>query len=167
MIYSKILTTFQFVLLLIGLTFNLGCASLTARPDPPRITLINLQPLEIGILEQRVRLQLRIQNPNDFVFEINGMDYALAINDDELAYGVSNESVRVPAFGDAVINVDAVSSIFDVIRQLQKLGYEQQGRFQYKISGGVSLANRFGKIPFEYQGEINFSPTKVLDTPSR
>jgi LEA14-like dessication related protein len=135
-----------------------GCAGLGAYRESPRISLVSIQPKDMGILEQRYGLQLRILNPNDTVLPVAGMQYSLQINGREFAYGVSRQPVSIPAYGEAVLDVDVVSNLLSVMQQLQEANTGKQDSLKYRLSGSLSLENRFGKLPFDYHGELNYLP---------
>jgi LEA14-like dessication related protein len=135
-----------------------GCAGLGAYRDPPRVSLVSIQPKEMGVLEQRYGLQLRILNPNDTALPVKGMQYSLEINDREFAYGVSRQPVTIPAYGEALLDVDVVSNLLSVLQQLQEANTGKQESLKYRLSGSLSLENRFGKLPFDYHGELNYLP---------
>lgn len=131
-----------------------GCAALAGKTEPPQVSLAGLQIVEMGLFEQRFNLKLRIQNPNDFSLPIRGMTYDLELNEQQFARGVSNQSVTVPALGEGLVDVQVVSNLFNVLEQLRSLS---GGQFSYRLSGGVSLAHRAARIPFEYQGQISLT----------
>jgi len=135
-----------------------GCAGLGAYREPPRVSLVSIQPMEVGVLEQRYGLQLRILNPNDIALPVTGMQYSLQINDREFAYGVSRQPVSIPAYGEAVLDVDVVSNLLKVLQQLQEASTGKQESLKYRISGSLSLENHLGKLPFDYHGELNYLP---------
>ncbi len=136
-----------------------ACASMGPYPESPRVSLARLNPGEMTLLEQRFNLQLRIQNPNDREIPIKGMSYSLELNDREFAYGVSNRKVTVPAFGEALVDVDVVSNTLNIIRQASKLGNVQGDSLRYRLSGKLSLSNHPVSLPFEYAGEIKLTPS--------
>jgi LEA14-like dessication related protein len=135
-----------------------GCAGLGAYREAPRVSLVSIQPKEMGVLEQRYGLQLRILNPNDTALPVAGMQYSLQINDREFAYGVSRQPVSIPAYGEALLDVDVVSNLLSVLQQLQEANTGKQGSLKYRLSGSLSLENRLGKLPFDYHGELNYLP---------
>jgi LEA14-like dessication related protein len=135
-----------------------GCAGLGAYREAPRVSLVSIQPKELGVLEQRYGLQLRILNPNDTALPVKGMQYSLEINDREFAYGVSRQPVTIPAYGEALLDVDVVSNLLSALQQLQEANTGKQERLKYRLSGSLSLENRFGKLPFDYNGELNYLP---------
>ena len=131
-----------------------ACAGLLNRPEPPNIYLTDVQMLDMSLFEQRYRLRLRVQNPNDFPLPISGMNYTVEINGRDFAEGVSPRSVTIPAFGEEVIEVDAVSNLARVVDQVLDFGREQSLR--YRLSGSLRL-DRTGiaRLPFDYQGELS------------
>jgi len=138
-----------------------SCALLPEPPDPPNVTLADLKILDIGIFEQRYRVQLRVQNTNNYSLPIISMNFKLQLNDKHFAQGVSGQSVNVAAFSDKLLTVDVVSNLSNIIEQLQTLGSQVDTAFRYRLSGKLSLSDHIRKIPFEYLGEITLSnPTK-------
>jgi LEA14-like dessication related protein len=146
------------VLLVLLTVLVTGCAGPGAYRETPRVSLVSIQPKEMGVLEQRYGLQLRILNPNDTDLPVTGMQYALQINDQEFAYGVSRQPVTIPAYGEAVLDVDVVSNLLSVLQQLQEANSGKHDSLKYRLSGSLSLENRLGKLPFDYHGELNYLP---------
>jgi LEA14-like dessication related protein len=135
-----------------------ACATLSPYKDSPRVSLVSIQPQEMGMLEQRFALQLRILNPNDVAIPVEGLSYAIEINDREFAYGVSRQSVEIPAFGEALLDVEVASNLLNVMQQLQALHSETRNSMAYRLTGKISLANSPGSLPFDYSGELIYSP---------
>ncbi|MGA7801678.1 MAG: LEA type 2 family protein [Gammaproteobacteria bacterium] len=154
------------VVLLLALLGAAGCAQFGVRPDPPRVTLVGLQLVDMGLFEQHYRLRLRLQNPNDFPLSVAGMQYALAINHQPFATGVSDERIDVKPYGSVVVEADVFSSLGSVLAQLRRLEQGRLERLHYRLSGKVALAGRRGKLPFEFQGEVPLqAPERVPDSP--
>lgn len=145
------------VLLCLGLA---SCASLTARLEPPLVSLAGLELEELGVFEQRYRLRLRIQNPNDVELPIAGMDFRLYLNDEEFARGLSDQQAVVPAYGEALVEVRVTSSITGVIGQLQRFSRADTQAFSYRLAGHVKLLHRTMKYPFDYRGEVDLTGTQ-------
>lgn len=141
------------VLLLLG-----ACAGLSRYPETPRVSLVSIQPREMTVLEQRYGLQLRILNPNETAIPVAGLDYSLEINGREFAYGVSRQAVTIPPFGEALLDVDVISNLLNVLQQVQELGKQPRDTLSYRLSGKLSLSNSRVKLPFDYHGELTYSP---------
>lgn len=144
-----------------------GCASLGAYSEAPRVSLVSIQPREMGVLEQRYGLRLRILNPNDTAIPVKGMSYSLRINDHEFAYGVSRQPVTIPPYGEALLDVDVMSNLLSVLQQLQEASTGKRETLTYRLTGSLSLENRLGKLPFDYRGELNYLPSDGVGDPEK
>ena len=135
-----------------------ACATLSPYQESPRVSLVSIQPQEMRVLEQRFGLRLRIMNPNDVAIPVAGLSYAVEINNREFAYGVSRQAVEIPAFGEALLDVEVVSNLLNVVQQLQALNAETHGSLDYRLSGKISLANSPASLPFDYSGVLDYQP---------
>jgi LEA14-like dessication related protein len=139
------------VLMLVGAP---GCATLQPDFEPPRITLVGLQPESVTLLEQKYLIQLRIQNPNEQALDIRGLHYDLELNGQSFLSGVSSESVVVPPFSDAVIRTQGVSTLLGYLRQIEELNKGARRALDYRLTGRVSVGDWPGGVRFDYQGEL-------------
>ena len=100
--------------------------------------------------------QVRVTNPNEVDLDVRGVECRLDINDKELAYGVSNARVLIPAMGSETIPVTIYSSVLDIVRGL--IGLPQREELRYRLEGKVRL-ERSGwlpsTLPFESRGSVN------------
>ena len=152
MLNRRLPTTLIFLVTL----FLGACAILSVYKEAPRVSLVSIQPQEMGVLEQRFVLQLRILNPNDVAIPVEGLSYAIEINGREFAYGVSRQDVEIAAFGEALLEVTVVSNLLNVVRQLQVLNNETRDSLAYRLTGKISLANSSASLPFDYSGELTY-----------
>lgn len=159
--------TLLFLVILSGL---LSCTSAGMRVQSPYITLASVEVNDITPFEQHYQVRMRIQNPNDFDMPVTGMSYELYINDRRFARGVSDVSILVPRFGEAVVTVSMVSDLGNVLDSF-KTRESRAGKgynvFRYRLTGSLRLADRpltdlfrtsappSGSVPFEYEGEFN------------
>ena len=131
----------RILLLLMAFILMAACSSLLQRPEPPRVDLAGLEVLEVGLLEQRYLLKLRLQNTNTQDLTIKGLDYEVFINDRPFAHGVSRRSVTIPAFGEDVIEVEVNSNLTRLYEQLRSLQEGSHQNLNYRIFGGLKLNN--------------------------
>ncbi len=150
----------KLILPLLAVALFAGCAGTGRISERPYITLSNINLLNLGVFEQRYRIMIRVQNPNDVVIPIKGMSYQLFINEQNFARGVSNESVIIPEFGEEVVEIVATSDLTSILRQLQELMSGGINKVSYRMTGKVKLANRIRRLPFEYKGELDLHPNK-------
>lgn len=137
----------------LGIFLLAGCAGLFRQIETPRLSVINLQLVAATVFEQQYRIQLRIQNPNTFALSVNGLQYAIEINNQHFASGVSNRSAVIPALDTAVLEVEATSTLMSFFRQVTTL---QQGKLEtisYRLYGKIHLAGFPGQS-FDYKGEM-------------
>ncbi len=135
-----------------------ACASIKPYSEAPRVSLASIEPKEMTLLEQRYGIRLRIMNPNEAALQIEGLSYALEINEREFAYGVNRQSVEIPAFGEALLDVEVVSNLLNVMQQIQEMSGESRDSLTYRLTGKISLANSLGSLPFDYSGELSYLP---------
>ena len=103
-------------------------------------------------------LQLRILNPNDNEIPIKGLSYSIEINGHEFAYGVSRQPVSIPAFSEALLDVEVVSNLLNVLQQFQEMSSENNDSLHYRLRGKLSLAKSLAKLPFNVEGKLTYLP---------
>lgn len=149
---SIVMRILLFSLLIISLS---ACSTLGQR-DPLHIDLVGLEPLPGEGLEMRFAVKLRIQNPNDDAIDYNGVALQLDINEQPLASGVSNQSGRVPRFGETVISVPVSISAYSVMRQAWGVsGYKPGQDLPYALRGKLA-GGLFGTRRFSDSGNLNW-----------
>lgn len=127
-----------------------SCNTITKAPE---VSLAGIDVIEFGLLEQRFGLQLRLLNPNDSDISIDGLSYELEVNGQAFAKGVSNKSARVPRFGEAVLEVSAVSNLGALMRQLAELQRLGRDSVTYRLKGQFNSGAAVG-VPFDHSGEV-------------
>ncbi len=138
-------------LLLLTFIFVAGCAT-SGIKEPPRLNLTNIQIADMGLVQQEFLLTMKIQNPNDQQLDIRGMDFAVELNGEPFATGVSNQHIVVPAYGETSFDVAVSSTISGILNQLDKL--VQEGNINYLVKGKMKLSGVPVPIPFKQTGEI-------------
>ncbi len=135
-----------------------ACSLFGGYQETPRVSLVGIQPIEMGLLEQRYELQLRILNPNDKEIPVKGLSYSIEINGHEFAYGVSRQPVTIPPFSEALLDVEVVSNLLNVMQQFQEISAESSNSLKYRLRGKISLAKSLAKLPFNVEGELSWLP---------
>jgi len=134
-----------------------GCAQY----KPVDVFVIGLQPVKGSPLEQRIRVDLRIQNPNDQAIEAHGMQVRLDVNGARLARGVSDAAFTVPRLSETTTSIVATTSLFDLAKQIVALSGTQS--FRYVLEGDIyvdSIPGGFGRsVSFHNEGE--FKPGQI------
>ena len=141
--------------------FLCACAALSTRLDPPRVTVADLRLVSAGVFSQTYRVRLNVQNPNSADLPIQGIAYELRFNDQPFASGVSGQNVTVPRYGTEVLELEAIGTLADILRQLSQLERERPQTFRYGVKGHVDLRNGGTRLPFEQSGEISLVPERL------
>jgi LEA14-like dessication related protein len=131
----------------------ISCTSLTAlpsQPEAPEVQLVNIIPMDTTMFEQRLQVDLRVRNPNDFDLQVTGLDFTLQLNEQRLARGLMNKASTIPRLGDSVLSVETTTSTFDVMRQLLNLSQRQD--VSYQVNGVLHLDGT--RLPFDSEGVI-------------
>ncbi|HEX4986138.1 MAG TPA: LEA type 2 family protein [Burkholderiales bacterium] len=142
------------LLALLALPLLAGCHH---QPKPPEywldVTLVDIRPAEMSVLEQTYDLTLRVQNPHNFDIDSNGMRFTLEANGKEFARGVSNQPAPIPRLGEAVVKVRAVSDVSRAAAQITDWRNVAANGFRYRIYGRIFAPD--WSYPFDYQGQID------------
>jgi LEA14-like dessication related protein len=127
-----------------------GCATWFPKSESPDVLVTNITPLDVTAFEQRLQVDLRIRNPNDFDLVVTGIDFKLNVNGERLARGLGNKELTIPRLSDAVISVQTSTSTFDLIRQFLSLSEKED--LAYDISG--VLYSKGGRLSFNNSGVL-------------
>lgn len=131
-----------------------ACTHPFTRIQPPSVSIAGIELIEAKVLEQRYRLQLRIQNPNGQALPISGMRYRLFLNGIEFAHGVSSQAVHIPAYEERLVDVELVSTIGAVVEQLSHWPRPSDEALRYRLAGEAEVSRRLAPVGFEYHGAI-------------
>lgn len=144
-----------------------GCASWFIKGEPPEVLVTNVTPLDATLFEQRLRVDIRVRNPNDFDYHLRGIDFTLNLNGKRLARGLGSKEMTIPRLGDAVMTIDTTTSTLDIVRQL--IEFSQKQNLTYDINGVLHSTD--GRLPFTNAGTLvepgifSGSPTGSHTTP--
>jgi len=133
-----------------------GCASMGYDGLPPDVYVIDIVPLESTAFEQRMRVDLRIRNPNDFAFEVDGVRFDLDLNGTRFARGLGSQTATVPRLGETRVSVIATTTVMDWVRQVAVLSQPGRKDLDYRISGRLFLSNELlAYVSFESRGNLS------------
>lgn len=132
-----------------------ACSSLVPKLETPTLSIVNVEMLKSDVWEQRMKVRLRVQNPNDRSLPIKGLSYALEVADEPLAQGVSGDSFVVPALGEAEFDMNVTANMAGALVKLLGRGSSVGDEVDYRIKGKISLSEGFLRsIPFEERGKF-------------
>lgn len=133
-----------------------GCGVFGPKLETPNLDVVGIEMLESDIFQQRLKLKLRVQNPNDRELPIKGVSCNVEIAGEEFAQGVSAAQFTVPAFGESEFDMVVTANMASALVRL--LGSKDGGKrdaVDYRVTGKVSLASGLLRsIPFSESGSL-------------
>ncbi|MDZ7599686.1 MAG: LEA type 2 family protein [Desulfobacterales bacterium] len=150
------------VMLVFGVLLNGGCATLQDR-EAIQVIIAGVEPLQGEGLELRMLVKLRIQNPNDFPLDFNGVSVLMDVQGKRFATGVSDAGGSVPRFGETIVDVPVSISVFGIARQaFGIMTTEYRGNLAYEMTGKLA-GPAFNSIRFTSKGELTL-PAEIFES---
>ncbi len=137
-----------------------------ADAETPKVSLAGLSFSEPGLFEQGLTIKLRIKNPNEFDIPVDGLDFALDVNDTSFAQGLTDQHFTLPSLGEIVIPVDITVPTEDLIERVVAVGTGK--RLEYKLTGNADIGSWFAApVPFTREGKLALPnlPSLIDETP--
>lgn len=132
-----------------------ACSSILQKPEPLQVTLAGITLTEANLFEQTFVLKLRVNNPNSFDLPIKTLRYQLELADREFMRGQSATSVTIPRFGNAHVEVEAHTNLYELMRQIR--GLSEADKLRYRLRGELTAGDANFTLPFDRSGEYDFS----------
>ena len=132
-----------------------ACASLpSVKPEPPRVSVAGVRPLNLSLTRQRLEFRLRVENPNDYDLPLRSLDFTARLAGEKIADGRSDERVTIPANGEAIVEVDVVAGVGKLVGRLRDMIERRDLDLDYGVTGHVRLDNWPTRIPFDVDGVL-------------
>ncbi len=121
----------------------------------PDITPTAVELVDAQVTEQRFKVTLHVQNPNDRALPIKSVNCSLQIQGVEVGRGESTAPFSVPAHGesdfDMIVNTNLATSLPDLILRLVRGGELPSYRLSGSVNPDIAL---LPPIPFSKSGQI-------------
>jgi LEA14-like dessication related protein len=138
------------LLMLAALT---GCAY--AHLEKPKLEVVDIQLLKGDLLQQQLKLRMRVLNPNDRQLPVAGITYELAVAGEAFAQGESERDFIVPALGSAEFDVNVTANAVTALLKILAGGRKLE-TVDYRLTGKVALSSgMLRSIPFDQKGTFN------------
>lgn len=135
-----------------------GCTLLAPRLEPPKLSILGVEIVKGDLFEQRLRVRVRVQNPNDRELAVKGLTYTIEVGGEEFGRGMSGSSFVVPRRGEAEFDMMLTANLAGTLVRLASRAQQSGARpdaLDYRIVGKVSLASGvLRSIPFEDKGTL-------------
>jgi LEA14-like dessication related protein len=134
----------------IALALLAACVTTWQKPE---VSLLDVRLAGGNLLQQDVKLQLRVKNPNGIDIGVNSVAFELLVGDNRLATGRMATPVMIPARGEGVVEVNAKAHLLSLVTRLPQL-LNEDGLLHYRIRGEAEI-QRYGSLPFDHAGTLD------------
>lgn len=133
-----------------------SCSSFAPKLEQPNLSVVNVEMVKSDIFEQRLKVRMRVQNPNDRELPVKGISSVMTVNGEDFAKGVAADSFVVPAFGEAEFDMILTANMAGAFVRLMTASRDKPPEaLDYRIKGKVSLSSGLLRsIPFEESGSF-------------
>jgi LEA14-like dessication related protein len=133
----------------------LGACAVT-RLQPPDIQPTSVELMEVQLDQQRFKVGMHVQNPNDRALPIKSVNCTLEVQDVEVGHGEIAEPFNVPAHGetdvDMIVTTNVAASAPNLILRIAQGGGQLPS---YHLSGSVNPDIAWlPPIPFSKSGQL-------------
>jgi LEA14-like dessication related protein len=130
-----------------------GCSLVAPKFTRPNVTVISIEMRGGNLLQQSFAVKLNIQNPNDRALPVRGLHTELNVGGEQIASGVSDRAVVVPAFGDAEFDMTITANLALALLKLTDKANQNTGSIDYDLTGEASIDLPFMRsLPFHQSG---------------
>lgn len=136
---------------LLALWLAVGCVPHLERPE---LSVVGVQLVSATLFEQRLKVRLHVQNPNDRALPIKGIEYTMEVMEQPAASGQSDASFVVPPLGEAEFDMSVTTNLAGTLLQLLSRGSNALAQeVPYRLTGKVELSEGWLRsIPFDQRG---------------
>lgn len=144
-----------FALTLGGIAGVGACSLMAPKYQRPNVTVSSVQMRGGNLLQQNFAVKLNIQNPNDRDLPVRGVHAELSVGGEQIATGVSDHSIVIPAFGEAMFDVTVTANMVLALTKLANRLNSQSDTIDYDLTGAASIDLPFLRnLPFHQAGSM-------------
>jgi LEA14-like dessication related protein len=132
-----------------------ACSVLAPKFNRPNVTVVSIELRSGNLLQQNFALKLNIQNPNDRTLPVSGMHVELNVGGEQIASGVSDHAVVVPAHGDTDFDMTIKANVALALLKLADKMNQHSNSIDYDLTGAASVDLPFLRdLPFHQTGSF-------------
>jgi LEA14-like dessication related protein len=137
-----------------ALAFSLGACSLP-KLKRPNVSVVSVEMRGGNLLTQNFAVKLNIQNPNDRTLPVQHLHAELSIGGDQIATGVSDHAIVVPALGESEFDLKITANMAVALLKLTDKMNQHADSIEYDLTGAASIDLPFlGNVPFHQHGSF-------------
>ena len=128
-----------------------SCSLFVPKLQTPRLSVVGVELQKGALWQQKLKVRMHVDNPNDRELPIKGITYTLDVNGQEFAHGESAAAFVVPALGEAEFDMNMTANMAGTIISL--LSHGTDANVQYHLAGRIALSHGLLRsVPFDQQG---------------
>jgi LEA14-like dessication related protein len=135
-----------------------GCALFAPHVQHPNLSVVGVEVADAQLLEQRFRVRVRVQNPNDRALPVRGLSFTMELAGEDFGYGESANAFTVPPLGEAefdtFVTTHLATTLFRILPRLKDSARPLEYRVVGKVATDLVLLR---SIPFDQRGTIGSS----------
>ncbi len=116
-----------------------GCATLSPSFENPQVQVLSIKQQSSKGMDQKLVVQLNVQNPNGIELPLEGMSYSLSIEGHKVASGVTSDVPTIPAYGEAKISLPVTTNLMAMVRLVTGLMMKGQEELEYELQAKLDV----------------------------
>jgi LEA14-like dessication related protein len=140
----------------LALTLATGaCSVLAPKFNRPNVSVVRIELRSGNLLQQNFAVKLSIQNPNDRTWPVTGVHVELNVGGEQIASGVSERAVVVPAHGESDFDMTIKANVALALLKLADKMNQRSNSIDYDLTGAASVDLPFMRnLPFHQTGSF-------------
>jgi LEA14-like dessication related protein len=125
-----------------------ACSSMLPKLEPPELQIVKVDVVRADLLQQQLRVRMKVMNPNDRVLPVRSITYEMEVAGEPFAHGESDRDFDVPALGSTEFDVGVTANAAGALLKLATGGRNLEA-VEYLMKGKVSLSSGLIRsVPF-------------------
>jgi LEA14-like dessication related protein len=130
-----------------------GCV--TPKFTRPNVSVVSIETRGGNMLQQNFSVKLNIQNPNTRELPVRGVHVELNVGGEQIASGVSDRAVVVPALGESEFDLTIKANMALAVLKLANKLDQRASTVDYDLTGAASIDLPFlHDLPFHQSGSF-------------
>ena len=130
-----------------------GC--ITPKFTRPNVSVVSIETRGGNMLQQNFSVKLNIQNPNNRALPVRGLHVELNVGGEQIASGVSDRAVIVPALGESQFDLTIKANMALAVLKLANKLDQHGSTVDYDLTGAASIDLPFlHDLPFHQSGSF-------------